>query len=139
MNMLAAIAWIVLASSLAVEHAPVVERGVAGLQAVVFTMHNAGEVPMSCGASIAHWYSLSLGTAPPSGVVTTTLWFDPLRGAVFKMADGDVRLPVEVLWCGLEGKSWETRFEVDLPRQLGIVPRPVTLTCATETGRLQCH
>ncbi len=139
MNLLAATAWIILASSLAVEHAPVVERGVAGLQTVVFTVRNAGEVPMSCSVSIAHWYSLSLGTAPPNGVVTTSLWFDPLRGAVFKMTKDDVRLPVEILWCGLEGHSWETRFEADMPRQIGIIPQPISLICAAETGRLRCH
>ena len=139
MKLLDGAASIVLIASLAAEHAPIVERGVVGLRMLAFAARNAGAVPMSCGALIAHWYSLSLGSARPGGKVEKTLWFDPVRGAIFIMTKDDVRLPVEVIWCGLEEQSWKTRFEAVLPRQAGDLPQPITLNCASVNGRLQCR
>ena len=47
------------------------------------TRRNEGPVPIACGASLAHWYSLDLGEAGPGETVAATLWFDPSNGETF--------------------------------------------------------
>jgi hypothetical protein len=46
-------------------------------------------------------------------------------------------MPVEALWCGLEGRSYETRAALGIARtRHGPLPRATT--CRVEDGRLVC-
>ena len=111
-----ALSMILAASAPAQTHRPV-EYGVDGLVAVPFEAVNAGEKPIACGASLAHWYSLDLGEAAPGDTVVATLWFDPDNGEMYLLNASQDRMAVESLWCGVAGRSWETRSTVALERQ----------------------
>ncbi|CAN5231100.1 hypothetical protein BH10PSE7_BH10PSE7_05780 [soil metagenome] len=120
-------------------HAPIVEIGVEGLTKVEVTARNNGTLPIACGAAIAHWYSVDIGRAALGDTVRVTVWYDAARGAVFLLNTENVRLPIETLWCGVEGRSWETRAVVPLRNQAGEKPGPISLDCAESRGRLHCH
>ena len=120
------------------DHAPKVERGFDGLTAFAFEVQNDGKAPITCAAAIAHWYSVELGRANLGQAVRHTLWFDPSRGVVFLIDKADVRLPVETLWCGVEGRSWETRHVAKLPNHAGEIAQAITMTCADRDNRLVC-
>lgn len=131
--------WAFLAgAAAAADHAPKVERGFDGLTAFAFQAQNSGEAPITCAAAIAHWYSVDLGRASPGQAVHRKLWFDPSRGVVFLIDEDEVRLPVETLWCGFEGRSWETRYVARLPNHAGENAQAITLTCLDKDDRLLC-
>ncbi len=99
---------------------------------------NAGGTPLSCEASIAHWYSDSLGTAAPGEVLRFTLRADPATGAVFLTnAVGD-EMPVQRLWCGPKGRSWAARAEIPLDRRAGVMPAHVSLRCTASESETTC-
>jgi len=120
------------------DHTPKVERGFDGLTEFAFEAQNGGEAPITCAAAIAHWYSLELGRASLGQAVHHTLWFDPSRGVVFLIDKDEVRLPVETLWCGFEGRSWETRHVASLPSHAGEIAQAISLTCVDKDNRLVC-
>jgi len=110
----------------------------AGTQAFDVTIRNAGAMPLACDATIAHWYSNALGDVAPGATLRFTLLADPADGAVFlRNATGD-DMPVQRLWCGLKGKSWETRSEITLERRAGTVPAAIRLDCAAEPEGTTC-
>ncbi len=113
-------------------------RGSAGLSPLAVSVRNTGSEPVACGAAVAHWFSVELGTAAAGATVTIPLWRDPATGAVFTLNPSQDRLPIERLWCGLEGRSWATRSEVTLPRKPGAAD-DISLACAPEAGRLACR
>lgn len=139
MNGAAALILALLAGTAAAgDHTPKVERGFYGLTAFAFEVQNDGEAPITCAAAIAHWYSVELGRAGLGQAVRQKLWFDPSRGVVFLIDKAEVRLPVETLWCGFEGRSWETRHVASLPSHTGETAQAITLTCADKDNRLVC-
>ena len=113
-------------------------RGSAGLSPLAVSLRNAGREPISCGASVAHWYSVELGGAATGEAVTIPLWRDPANGAVFTLNPSEDRLPIERLWCGLSGRSWATRFEIPLPRRPGPAD-DIALSCTAGAERLACR
>lgn len=128
-----------IGTAAAADHTPKIERGFDGLTAFAFEARNDGEAPIACAAAIAHWYSVELGRASLGQAVRHTLWFDPSRGVVFLIDKAEVRLPVETLWCGLEGRSWETRHVASLPSHTGEIAQAITLTCTDKDNRLICN
>lgn len=120
------------------------DRGSAGLAERPFVADNRGDGTIACGAAIAHWYSVDLGTAGPGNAVRASLWADAAAGTVFLLNDRQDRLPVETLWCGIAGHSWATRTVIDLPRHVGPVTAGaaasgITIACVPEAGRLVCR
>ncbi len=115
-----------------------VARGSVGLSPLTVSVRNTGSEPIACGAAVAHWFSVELGTAPAGEAVTIPLWLDPAEGAVFTLNPSQDRLPIERLWCGLAGRSWATRFEITLPRQPGPAD-DIAIACAAESERLACR
>lgn len=114
------------------EHTAHPAHGTEGLVAIPFEITNTGETPLSCEAKFAHWYSLTLGTAAFGVTVSTTFWSDPKTGAVAMMnAVGD-QVAVERIWCGAEGRDWETRFEMPLLRHAGETEAPMRFDCAAQ-------
>lgn len=108
--------------------------GSDGLAPLPVTVANETGAAIACGATLAHWYAADLGTAGPGRRIAIALWADQATGeALLLNAHGD-RMPVQTLWCGLEGRSWETRATIALDRRAGAVPKPVDLTCAASAG-----
>jgi hypothetical protein len=108
--------------------------GAGGLQAMSLTVRNDGPAPIACGAAVAHWLSLDLGRADPGHEIRVVLWRDTGSGAVYAVNAKRDRLPIERLWCGIEGRSWETRAELPfadpaLPEVVGCAPAGERLRC----------
>jgi hypothetical protein len=129
----------VTATPAGAEDAQPIQNGPEGLVAVPFTAGNAGDNPIACAASLAHWFSLDLGGANQGKAVETILWFDPNTGETFLLNDVGDRMPVETLWCGFAGRSWATRSVVNLERRAGAPPPPIRLSCAPDGDRLLCR
>jgi len=113
-------------------------RGVEGLVKVPMHFRNDGPLPMTCKSSVAHWYSLELGKANKGETVSVDLWFNPKTGVVALLNEEQFQMPVLALYCGLAGRSWETRSEIAFERRAGTVPAPVNLTCVDVDDRLVC-
>lgn len=113
-------------------------KGTDGLTPLTVVVDNAGPEPLACGAAVAHWYSVDLGAAAAGASVTIDLWRDPASGAVYALNPSRDRLPIERLWCGLAGRSWATRAEIDLPRRPGTAD-DIALSCAPAGERLACR
>lgn len=129
------IAQVAVASAGEVMH---VVRGVDGLVRVPMTFTNAGSTAISCKSAMAHWYSLDLGTATKGAKLAVDLWADPKSGEVYLLNDKQDRMPIQSLWCGIEGRSWETRADVALERRAGQVPAAQNLVCTEADGRVRC-
>jgi hypothetical protein len=115
-----------------------VVRGIDGLVKVPMTFTNAGPETMACAASLEHWYSLELGKAAKSDRVAVDVWADPRNGEVFLLNDKQDRMPIKSLWCGLEGRSWETRASITFERRAGAVPPAENMVCTQSKNRVQC-
>lgn len=104
-----------------------------------FEAVNGSGRPIACTAQIAHWFSFPVGRAAPGGAVRSGLLSDPSTGTVFIDNGAGDLLPVETLWCGFEGRAWETRHVVPLARRRGEAPGDVAVTCTPGDGRLRCR
>ena len=118
------------ASAVAQGHGPTPERGTEGLEPIAFNIENTGELPLSCNVKLAHWYSLELGQAAHGVSLSATLWSNPENGAVFLLNPIGDQMPVERLWCGVAGRSWDTRFEMPLKRRAGEAENDMIMSCA---------
>jgi hypothetical protein len=121
----------------AVELRPIeVRKGTDGLVPVPLTVSNATSRPIVCMAEIAHWYSAELGRAIAGADALIGLWRDPSDGAFVALNDSEENLPVEKLWCGFEGRSYETRSELMLDRGAPSAARAIV--CRESQDRLVC-
>ncbi len=103
-----------------------------------FSARNLANEAMTCAATLAHWFSIELGTAEAGERVLAELWHDPESGAVLLLNEHGDRMPVEALWCGLEGRSWQTRSPIPLDRNPGAAPASIELDCRAAGDRLAC-
>lgn len=113
-------------------------KGTAGLTRLDYSVANGGQTAMSCDVKLAHWYSDHLATVPAGETAGFTLWSDAQNGAVYRVNAAGDRMPVEQLWCGLDGKSWETRAEIALPRLGGQTAAAAALRCEATAGQTRC-
>lgn len=118
------------ASAIAQGHGLTPERGTEGLESVAFTIENTGELPLSCNVKLAHWYSLELGQAAHGVSLSATFWSNPESGSVLLLNPVGDQMPVERIWCGVAGRSWDTRFEIPLKRRAGEAENDMILACA---------
>jgi hypothetical protein len=119
--------------------ATMIERGRAGLEEIALSVTNSGAESISCGATLAHWYSQPIGTVAPGAVITSKLWLQRESGAVFILNDLEDRMPVERLWCGKDGESWGTRSEIPLERRKGESVTAIRLDCAAGPQKTDCR
>ena len=123
----------------AVELRPIeVRKGTDGLDPAPLTVVNRSSQPIVCIAEIAHWYSAELGRAPAGGNAEIPLWRDGADGAYVALNDKQENMPVEKLWCGFAGGSYETRAEIVLDRALPVRPAETMLECREASRRLSC-
>lgn len=128
----------VAASAAAVELRPIeVRKGTAGLEAAPLSVTNATSGPIVCTAEMAHWYSAELGQARPGARAEIRLWRDPSDGTFVALNASEDNLPIEKLWCGFEGRSYETRGEITLDRGAP-AGSARSVTCEEQGGRLVC-
>jgi len=138
---LALVSFLVLATAAgAVELRSIdVRVGTDGLISVPLSVSNAASVPMVCIGELAHWYSAELARAAAGETALVELWFDPQSGTYTVLNDKRENMPVEALWCGLAGRSYETRGQILLERRPGKAPTALALTCTVRDGRLDCR
>lgn len=115
-----------------------IEHGTDGLTQVPLSIANTGKEAMACKVSLAHWYSAEIGHAAPGKKVTGDLWSDPTNGTVYYLNVAGDRMPVERLWCGPEGESWQSRFEISLERKAGELVEPIHLKCSEKKSSFSC-
>lgn len=115
------------------------KRGRDGLEEVAFTVSNTGTETLTCGATLAHWFSQPIGTAAPGAIISASLWLQRETGTVFMLNRIDDRMPVERLWCGKDGSSWKTRREVALERRKGQALEPIRLACKMAGEKAECR
>jgi hypothetical protein len=116
-----------------------IPRGTEAAIEVSFVALNEGPGRIACSASLAHWYSLSLGEAAPGESIEATLWFDPKSGEVALLNDKQDRMAIESLWCGIAGRAWATRSAITLPREVGATPAAIRIACAADGPKLRCR
>lgn len=116
-----------------------IDRGIEGVSRMELKIVNSAEGPISCKASLAHWYSTELGTAAPDDTIDVVLWHDPLNGELSLLNVIKDRMPLEAIWCGRKGSINETRSRIALPFTAGDAPSAINQICADgPDGRLSC-
>ncbi|TCL07109.1 hypothetical protein EZJ58_5413 [Sodalis ligni] len=115
------------------------QRGAQGLLPFSLTVGNGGTSPLDCQATTAHWYSLDLGRVAAGKKISAPLWKNLASGEVIILNEHQDRMPVQRIWCGAEGQSWQTRSEVILPTGRGERPQSIALTCASLAGSVACR
>lgn len=106
------------------------------LVAVPVEVRNSGTTPILCQAEIAHWFATDLARIAPGESASLDLRFDPLSGTWAAMNARGEALPVERAWCGLEGRTYETRWNLSLGSDQ---PQARQLDCRGEGDRLNCR
>lgn len=116
-----------------------IDRGTEGVSPMALTIVNSAEGPISCKASLAHWYSSELGTAAPDDTIDVMLWHDPLIGELSLLNALEDRMPLEAIWCGRQGRINETRSRIALPFTAGQAQSTLHQACTDgQDGRLIC-
>lgn len=107
-----------------------------GLVAVPVEVRNSGKAAILCQAEIAHWFAIDLAGVAPGDSASLDLRFNTLTGAWAAMNTRGEALPVERAWCGLEGRTYETRWNLILGRDH---PQPLQLDCRAGGAGLECR
>jgi hypothetical protein len=66
------------------------------------------------------------------------LWFEAATGTYVMLNERQENLPVESLWCGIDGNAYLTRTLVPLQRNAGAAISRRDMLCSTESGRARC-
>lgn len=106
-----------------------------GLVSVPVEIHNSGEAPILCQAEIAHWFATDLARIEPGEGANLDLHFEPATGTWAVINRRGEALPAERAWCGLAGRTYETRWDVSLARDQ---PQARQFDCRAEGDRLNC-
>ena len=114
-------------------------RGSQGLLPFTLTVSNSGTSPLDCQATTAHWYSVGLGQVDAGKKISAPLWKYVASGEVFILNSHQDRMPVQRIWCGAAGQSWQTRSEVTLPTRRGDRPQSIGLNCVSQHGPIDCR
>lgn len=107
-----------------------------GLVAVPVEVRNSGNTPILCQAEIAHWFAMDLARIAPDETVSLDLRFSRPTGTWAAINARGEALPVERAWCGVEGRTFETRWNLELGRD---APQPLQLDCRADTIGLRCR
>lgn len=116
-----------------------VRTGTDGLVRAVLSVSNVGTDPLSCTAQLAHWYSSELAIVGPGETARIDLWIDPDTGTVALLNDRQENMPVEALWCGIEGRAYETRAALTLDGGRTAEAAARAVRCDGASGRVVCE
>lgn len=106
------------------------------LVAVALDVRNDGSAPILCQAEIAHWFATDLARVAPGEIASLGLRVNTHSGTWAAMNTVGEALPVERAWCGVEGHTYETRFDLGIK---SAKPQARQLTCRAEGKRLICR
>lgn len=115
-----------------------VRTGTDGLLATPLTVTNNGTQPITCNAALAHWYSTTVAEVAPGSQAAIPLWTDPQSGTVSVLNDKNENMPVEALYCGIAGRTYETRAMLELERRAGAPAAAASVACSDADGVLAC-
>lgn len=107
-----------------------------GLTPVPVEVLNTAAAAILCQAEIAHWFATDLASIKPGERVSLDLRFDTLSGTWATMNTRGEALPVERAWCGLQGRTYETRWNLTLGRDK---PQARQISCREEGAGLDCR
>ncbi|RST85046.1 hypothetical protein EJC49_17875 [Aquibium carbonis] len=107
-----------------------------GLVRLPVDVRNSGDAVIRCQAEIAHWFAADLASIEPGQQASLDLRYDTVSGAWATMNVHGEALPLERAWCGVEGRTYETRFDLDLGRDQ---PQARRLDCRAEGAGLTCR
>ncbi|TCW00472.1 hypothetical protein [Biostraticola tofi] len=132
-------ACLLVVSHAGAEQAPVVRQGTAGLTPFTLSIYNAGSKPLDCQATTAHWYSVALGQLALGQQLNIALWKNTASGEVIMLNRSLDQMPLQRLWCGEEGKSWQTRADIRLPNHRGATVQSIALDCTANPSPVECR
>lgn len=115
-----------------------VRTGTNGLVKVPFSITNNTSQTVSCIGELAHWYSTEVAKIAEDATTRFNLWYDAKTGTLTLLNKHDENMPVESLWCGFDGRAFETRSRLNLARHEGKQPKEVQLSCRENGARLLC-
>jgi len=99
-------------------------------------IRNSGDSAILCQAEIAHWFATDLALVEPGGSASLDLRFAAQTGTWAVINSEGEALPLERAWCGVEGRTYETRWTLMLARER---PEPVRLDCRARESGLDCR
>ena len=116
-----------------------IARGTEGVVAVPLAIRNEGPEAMVCAASLAHWYTETLGTVGPGETLRLTFWHDAATGSLALLNAVEDRMPVEAVRCGPPGTPHAAR--IALPFRAGAAPAEIARRCgpAPVDGAFRCE
>ncbi len=132
-------AGLIAVSHVGAEPAPIVQQGAIGLAPFTVELHNTGTRPLDCQATTAHWYSVAVGQLPVGQRLAIELWKNTASGEVIMLNRSQAQMPLQRLWCGEVGKSWQTRAEITLPNRRGSTVQSIALDCANSLSQVTCR
>lgn len=100
------------------------------------SVSNSGHADILCQAEIAHWFAIDLARIAPGESAVLDLWLDQERTTFSTPNSRGEALPVERAWCGVEGRTYETRHILILDRDQ---PGALSLNCGATARRLACR
>lgn len=107
-----------------------------GLVRLPIDVRNSGDAVIRCQAEIAHWFAADLASIDPGRQASLDLRYDTLSGTWATLNVRGEALPLERAWCGVEGRTYETRWDLKLGRDQ---PQAQQLDCRAEGSGLTCR
>lgn len=94
---------------------------------------------LACVAELAHWHALTFARLVPGESATIDLRFDVATGTYFILNDALLPIPVESVWCGIEGRAYLTRSLLPLDGNPAARPARKVVSCRADSERVQCR
>ena len=133
--------WLALLLPLAMSFAAAAGQAPTGSHPLHVGLANTGSVAIHCRLMFGHWVERDLGLVPAGGAVDLDILQAEKDGALFIMrADGQRRMMIETILCGLDG-DWMASFgEVDFAPARSARPTRIEARCAVPAaaGRVAC-
>ena len=93
---------------------------------------------LTCVAELAHWHSLTFARLVPGESATIDLRLNAATGTYFILNDALLPIPVESVWCGIEGRAYLTRSQLPLDGNSAARPQRKVVSCRADSKRIQC-
>lgn len=133
--------WLLLAVLLALPLPAVGDEAPVDSHPLHLDLANAGDTAIHCRVIFGHWVERDLGLVPAGGSVDLEMLQAEKDGALFIMRDdGQRRMMIETILCGLDG-DWMASFgEVDFAPARSARPTRIEARCAVPApgGRVDC-
>jgi hypothetical protein len=104
------------------------------------TVVNEGAEALECQAVAGHWFSFDLGIGAHGEKLRFDMSVDPKTGTVVMFNSMKDAVPIESVFCGINGRAWETRFVFPLRRiaEKAAIQPASHFTCRMERETTTC-